>query len=55
MTEISEAAKEKRNAYKREWYRKNKERAKLYNLKYWERKAAAEQADMKDQADNEQE
>jgi len=53
LTEISEAAKEKRNAYKREWYRKNKERVKRYNLAYWERKAEAEKTETKDTAGNE--
>lgn len=38
---LSDAAKEARRAYQREWYRRNKEKAKQRQRRYWERKAAA--------------
>lgn len=34
-----EAAREARNAYKREWYKKNREKSKAYQEKYWTKKA----------------
>ena len=37
---MSEAAKEARRAYLREWRRKNAEKVKESQTKYWERKAA---------------
>lgn len=37
---MSEAAKQARSAYNREWYKKNTERRKAYMRSYWERKAA---------------
>ena len=40
MAEMSEAAREARNAYQREWYRKNKDKAKDSQARYWEHKAA---------------
>lgn len=36
---ISEAAKEARNAYLREWRKKNPERVKAIEARYWEKKA----------------
>ena len=43
---MTEAAKEARRAYKREWNRKNKDKVKAAQARYWERRAAgkAEQA-----------
>lgn len=38
--ELSEAARKARNAYKREWARKNREAVKAANRRYWEKKAA---------------
>lgn len=35
---------EARNAYRREWYAKNKDKAKAYNKRYWAKKAAAQEA-----------
>lgn len=40
MEKMTDAAKEARRAYQREWYRKNKDKAKQRQRKYWERKAA---------------
>lgn len=39
MANMSEAAKEAKRAYHREWERKNKERREAYRVAYWERKA----------------
>lgn len=39
MQTMSEAAKEERRKYQREWYRENKTRYKTYKARYWERKA----------------
>lgn len=36
---IADAGREARNAYKREWYRKNKEKQREYERRYWNRKA----------------
>lgn len=38
---MNEQALEARRAYKREWNRKNKEKVKAAQARYWERKAAA--------------
>ena len=38
---MDERAKELRRAYKREWNRKNKDKVKAAQVRYWERKAAA--------------
>ena len=38
---MTEKAKDARRAYKREWSRKNRERMKEAEARYWERKAAA--------------
>lgn len=40
---MTEAAKEARRAYKREWNRKNKDKVKAANERYWMKKAAAAQ------------
>ncbi len=40
---LSEAALEKRRAYRREWYAKNKEKALSYQEKYYEKKAREEE------------
>lgn len=40
MTEMSEAAKAARNAYYREYARKNREKRREAEIKHWERKAA---------------
>jgi hypothetical protein len=37
--DLSEAAKELKRAKQREWYRKNKDRVKENQRRYWERKA----------------
>lgn len=36
---LSKEAKEARNAYRREWYRKNKDKAKAQVERYWQKKA----------------
>ena len=36
---MTEAAKEARRAYKREWNRKNKDRVKAAQVRYWEKRA----------------
>ena len=41
MSELSPKAIEKRREYKRNWYARNKEKAKEYNDRHWERAAAA--------------
>lgn len=40
MAEMTEAARAARNAYRRDWYSRNRDRQKEYNAKYWEKKAA---------------
>lgn len=40
---MTEQAKEARRAYKREWNRKNRDRVKAAQARYWERKAQAAQ------------
>lgn len=37
--ELSEAARQARNAYQREYKRKNADRIRQYNIDFWERKA----------------
>jgi len=39
---MTEEAREARNRYAREWYRKNTEKVKSYMQRYWERKAQRE-------------
>ena len=36
---LSEAARQARNAYRRSWNRKNKDKVKAANRRYWEKKA----------------
>lgn len=36
---LSEAAKEARRAYKREWNRKNRDKARAAEARYWEKRA----------------
>lgn len=36
---MNEKAREERNAYMREWRKKNKDRVKKYNSSYWELKS----------------
>ncbi|HBI6990118.1 TPA: hypothetical protein K8N17_002033 [Clostridium perfringens] len=36
---MNNKAREERNAYMREWRKKNKDRVKEYNSSYWERKS----------------
>ena len=38
-------AKEARNAYRREWYRNNKDKAKAQRERYWQKKAEAMKAE----------
>lgn len=37
--EMSESAREARNRYKREWAKKNPDKVKAANRRYWEKKA----------------
>ncbi|WP_278337221.1 hypothetical protein [Clostridium fallax] len=39
---MNDKAREKRNAYMKEWRKKNKEKIKKYNEVYWEKKAKEE-------------
>jgi len=41
--QMTERAKEARRAYRREWNRKNKDKVKAAQARYWEKKAAAAQ------------
>ena len=36
---MDDAAREARNKYKRDWYRRNREKQREYERRYWERKA----------------
>jgi DNA invertase Pin-like site-specific DNA recombinase len=40
MNNLSEKARELKNAYHREWKRKNPEKVRKYYIDFWERKAA---------------
>lgn len=40
MTNLSEQARELRNAYQRRYRKNNPEKLKQYNIRYWEKKAA---------------
>lgn len=44
---MTEEAKEARRAYRREYYRKNRDKQKEYTARYWERKAAKENKEEK--------
>lgn len=46
---MTEQAKEARRAYKREWNRRNKERVREAQARYWERRAAKAAADQAQQ------
>ena len=37
---MTEEAKQARLAYRREWQRKNRDKVKAYNERYWEKKAS---------------
>lgn len=50
MAEMTNKAKELRQAYQREWRARNREKIQVYNKRYWERRAAAaDQADREDE------
>jgi len=53
MSHLSEDALEAKRAYKREWYRKNKDRQKEYMRRYWEKKAREAQGDETGRHDSE--
>lgn len=53
MAEMSNAAREAQNAYKRAWYKNNRDKQREYNARYWERKAAQQQAQPERQEKNE--
>ena len=36
---MTEQAKEQRRAYRREWYRVNRDKVRAYQEKYWEKRA----------------
>ena len=42
---MTEQAKELRRAYKREWNRRNRDKVKAAQERYWNRKAEAQEAD----------
>ena len=48
---MNEKAREARRAYKREWNRRNAEKVKAAQARYWERKAAAAEAAQEPQTD----
>ena len=39
---MTEAAREARNAYKREWNKRNREKIRLYNERYWQKQSDSE-------------
>ncbi len=41
---MTEEAKKARAEYRKEWQRKNKDKVKAYNERYWEKKAASMKA-----------
>ena len=43
--EMSEAAREARRTYMREWRRKNKDKTQEHTRRYWEKKAAEQEQD----------
>lgn len=45
---LSEEARQERNRYQREWRRRNKERVKAANARYWAKKAAEKEAEKDD-------
>lgn len=48
---MTEAAKEARRAYKREWRRKNKDKESAYIARYWEKKAERDGKEKEARAD----
>lgn len=48
MTEMSKEARECRAKYMRERYRQNKEKERLRNIAYWERRAQKEKEERSD-------
>lgn len=42
---MDEKAREMRRAYKREWNRKNRDKVRASNARYWAKKAAAQEKD----------
>ena len=54
MTDFSEAAKEQRRAYKREWRARNRERVREYQRAYWERRATRAHDEMEGKREAEQ-
>lgn len=49
---ITEAAKEARREYHREWQKRNRDKVKQYHDKYWNKKAEQIQAEKEKAADN---
>ena len=47
---LSEAAREAQKRYRAAWNQKNRDRIREYNRRYWEKKAAAEEADKQEAA-----
>ena len=52
---MTEAAREARRAYKREWNRKNRDKCRAAEQRYWERKAAAAAQDQQQEQEGQQE
>lgn len=52
MKDLSEDAKEERRRYKREWNRKNPDKVKAAQRRYWERKAQNRQDRQTQDAEN---
>ena len=48
MTEMTDAAREAQREYMREWRKKNPERVRAKNKRYWEKKAQKLQASVKE-------
>lgn len=51
---MTEAAKEARRLYKREWNAKNKDKVKAAQARYWERKAAKAAEDQQQENDQQE-
>lgn len=47
--ELKEKAQEQKRAYQRDWYARNRDKAKDRNRRYWERKALAAEQQSKPQ------
>lgn len=52
--DMTDRAKEARRAYKREWNRRNRDKVKAAQARYWERKAVAAEATADQQADGQE-